>query len=251
MTESYVSIDLETTGLNPKTDSIIEIGAVKVEEGVETDTFGTFVKPCRHIPKGITELTGIRPEDIQNAPNPEEVLPRFFAFIGELPILGHSILFDYSFLKRAAVNQRLPFEKMGIDTLRIARRYLPHLESRSLPFLCEYYGIAHQAHRAQEDAEAAHRLYRRLAAQFLTQEEAVQGKNFDPFRLVYKVKREGPATSHQKERLYQLIEWHKLEIDYDVERLTRNQASRCMDLILAKYGRYADAKRSESIQPPL
>lgn len=250
MTASYVAIDLETTGLDPKTDSIIEIGAVKIEDGVETDAYAAFVRPARQIPERIMELTGIGMEDVRNAPQPEEVIPELLSFIGELPILGHRVLFDYSFLKRAAVNQKLSFEKTGIDTLRIARRYLPQLESRSLASLCAYYEIAHQAHRAQADAAAAHQVYQRLAGEFLAQDEASDTHSFEPYRLEYKVKRESPASAHQKERLYQLLERHKLEIDYDVERLTRNQASRITDRILAKYGRFGEQKQSGAKKLP-
>lgn len=250
MTTSYVSIDLETTGLDPKADSIIEIGAVKIEAGAVADTYSTFVKPHRQISEYITELTGIRQEDMKDAPKQEKVIPELVDFIGELPILGHSVLFDYSFLKRAAVNQKLNFEKLGIDTLRIARRYLPQIESRSLPFLCKYYGIAHKAHRAGEDAMATHLLYCRLAEEFLEQDKASEIHSFEPYRLVYKVKRESPATAHQKERLYQLIAWHKLETEYDIECITRNQASRYTDQILARYGRCGSERQSAEPEQP-
>ena len=123
------------------------------------------------------------------------------------------------------------FEKQGIDTLKIARRYLPELESKRLGFLCEYFGIELDAHKAQSDAEAAARLYFELAQRF-------GGKDgFMPAALVYKVKKESPITKQQRERLYKLIEMHKMEVDYDIDKLTRNEASRITDKILAYYGR--------------
>lgn len=97
MYDTYVSIDLETTGLNPKRDRIIEIGAIRVEQGQIAEEFSTFVDPGRKLEERITELTGIRDEDLADAPQLDEVFPKLLKFMGELPLLGHSILFDYSF----------------------------------------------------------------------------------------------------------------------------------------------------------
>ena len=227
----FTVVDLETTGLNPKTDKIIEIGAVKVKDGMIRGNFQCYVNPGRKLEERIIELTGICDEDIIEAKSIEEVLPELFAFIGEDILVGHRILFDYSFLKKAAVNQKLSFEKQGIDTLKIARKFLPDLESRRLPFLCEYYGIALKAHRAMHDALATAELYLKLAKEF-SDEEA-----FKPLPLIYKAKKEGPVTPRQKEQLYKLIEKHKLTVDYEVDKLTKNEASRQIDKILFRYGR--------------
>lgn len=229
MMQSYICIDLETTGLNPKTDKIIEIGAVKVTDGKCTDTFSTFVNPGRKLDERIVELTGIRDEDLREAPYIETVLPKLLDFMGELPLLGHSILFDFSFLKRAAVNQKLTFEREAVDTLRIARRYLTELEHRSLDYLCEYYGIPHRAHRALADAEATVLLYEKLTELFYLKEEGL----FEPKRLNYAVKKDNPATKAQKIKLYRLLEQHNITLDVDVERLTRSEVSRYTDKILS------------------
>lgn len=229
MINSYVCIDLETTGLNPKLDKIIEIGAVKVIEGKRTDTFSTYVNPGRKLEERIIELTGITQQQVDTAEDIAQVLPRFLEFLEDLPLVGHRILFDYSFLKKAAVNQKFIFEKNGIDTLRIARCFLPGLEHRTLEYLCEYYQIPHHAHRALKDAEATARLYELLAEQFLNKDT----KLFEAQPLHYAVKKDTPATKAQKERLYRLIEQRKLEVDYDVEKLTRSEASRYTDIILA------------------
>ena len=141
MINDYTVIDLETTGLNPKLDKIIEIGGVKVREGSVVEEFNTFVNPGRKLSERIIDLTGITDEEVEKAPYIEEILPEFLAFIGEDILLGHNLIFDYSFVKKAVVNQKLTFEKMGIDTLRIARRFLTDLESRNLGFLCNHYGI--------------------------------------------------------------------------------------------------------------
>lgn len=107
MYDTYVSIDLETTGLNPKRDRIIEIGAIRVEQGQIVEEFSTFVDPGRKLEERITELTGIRDEDLADAPQLDEVFPQLLEFMGELPLLGHSILFDYSFLKKRQWTGRL------------------------------------------------------------------------------------------------------------------------------------------------
>lgn len=233
MINSYVCIDLETTGLNPKTDRIIEIGAVKVVEGRIADTFSTYVNPGRKLEERIVELTGIAQEQVDDAPEIIQVLPGLVAFLEDYPLLGHRILFDYSFLKKAAVNQKISFEKQGIDTLRIARCFLPELEKRSLEFLCKHYEIPHHAHRALADAEATSVLYQKLAEQFYEKDS----KPFEPVTLNYNAKKETPITKPQKERLYRLIAQHNLTVDYDVEKLTRSEASRYTDKIYEKYGR--------------
>lgn len=239
MTDSFVCIDLETTGLDPKRDRIIEIGAVKVEQGKVTGEWETFVDPERKLEERIVELTGIRDEQLAGAGKIAEILPELFAFLGNHVLLGHSVLFDFAFLKKAAVNERLAFERMGIDTLKIARKYLKELESRSLEFLCRYYDIPHKAHRALEDARATVLLYRKLSEEFYEKEEEEAGEKslFCPKPLLYQVKRDTPITIPQKEQLYKLLDKHKLIVDYEVESLTRSEASRKIDRILAEYGR--------------
>ena len=238
MTDSYVCIDLETTGLNPKTDKIIEIGIVKVEENRIVKEWETLVNPDRKLEERIIELTGIRDEQLSSAPSIDEVLPQLLDIAGDSVLLGHSVLFDYSFVKKAAANRRLSFERTGIDTLKIARKYLADLESRSLPCLCRHYGIRHSAHRALHDAEATVELYQKLAEQFYDREEAEGDKSlFRPKKLCYQVKRDTPITIPQKEQLYKLVDRHKLIIDYDIEKLTRSEASRQIDRLLAEYGR--------------
>lgn len=233
MMRSYVSIDLETTGLNPKTDKIIEIGAVRVIDGERREKFASLVNPGRRLEPRIVELTGLTDGELEGAPYIEEVLPAALAFMGELPLLGHSVLFDFSFLKKAAVNCRLEFEGEAVDTLKIARKYLADLEHRSLDYLCGHYGIPHQAHRALADAEATVLLYECLAGQFYSEGEAL----FRPQPLNFKVKRDAPAAKSQKEKLYRLTKQHKITLGLEIEKLTKSEASRCIDKILAQYGR--------------
>lgn len=233
MIDSYVCLDLETTGLDPKKDKIIEIGAVRVKDGEIDAMLETFINPGRALDERITELTGIVDEQLGDAPDISEMLPELLDFIGEDVLLGHSVLFDYSFVKRAAVNEKLTFEKNGIDTLKLARKFLPDLESRSLEFLCRHFGIEHSAHRAIADAKATSVLYKRLAELFYNGHEA----DFKPVPLKYNVKRETPVTIPQKNQLYKLLDRHKLKVDYNVEKLTRSEASRIIAQLLAEYGR--------------
>ena len=148
--------------------------------------------------------------------------------------MGHNLIFDYSFLKHQAADQKIPFEKNGIDTLKIARILLPDLESRSLTNLCGYFQIdrAH-AHRAYHDALATHELYRHL----VRIAEEGQERIFQPKQLQYKVKRRGPITPAQKAYLNDLVKYHKIELDVSIDSLTKNEASRKIDTIIARYGR--------------
>lgn len=234
MADSYVALDLEMTGLKPKEDRIIEIGAVKVIDGEATDSFSTLINPRMELSERITGITGIRQQELESAPEIEDMLEPLSEFIGELPLLGHRILFDYSFLKRAMVNHKLSFEKSGIDTLALSRKYLPELPSKRLKDMCLHYRIPQQAHRAMEDARAAHLLYGKIKEQFLSKDNRL---DFEPKQLLYKVKKEAPASEKQKKRLSELIEKHKLVLDVEIQSMTKNEVSRLTDRILAKYGR--------------
>lgn len=237
MINNYVSIDLETTGLDPKKDKIIEIGAVKVLNGIVIDTLETFVNPSRRLEERITQITGITNEDLKHAMEPEVAIPQLISFIGDNILLGHSVLFDYSFIKRAAVNLGYPFEKKAIDTLKISRKFLNALDSRKLGALCTHYNINLNAHRALADATATHELFKRLVTDF---SQDVTGKvhgEFEPIPLFYKVKKEGPITIPQKERLLRLLDKHKIIVDWDINKMTKNEASRYTDQLLFRYGK--------------
>ena len=130
--DTYVCIDLETTGLNPKIDKIIEIGAIRVVDKKPADTFSSFINPARKLDEKIVNLTKITDNDWEGAPFIGDVISDVLEFIGDLPLLGHNVLFDYSFLKKAAVDVKIPFVKSGIDTLKIARKYLPSLSIKTL-----------------------------------------------------------------------------------------------------------------------
>ncbi len=235
MINSYTALDLETTGLQPKQDRIIEIGAIKIIEGQEAGSFHSFLYPGRKLSDHITSLTGITDDMLKDAPEPETVIPRLLDFIGEDVLLGHRVLFDYSFVKRAAVNLGYSFEKNGIDTLKLSRKLLPELESRRLGSLCRYFGIPEGGHRALEDARAASCLYQKLTERFLDPLE--NAGDFQPAPLIYRTKKETPVTKSQKERLGRLLVQHGLTLQEDIRSLTRNEADRIIDRILAVHGR--------------
>ncbi|MDO4343622.1 MAG: exonuclease domain-containing protein [Eubacteriales bacterium] len=240
MIREYTALDLETTGLSASRDRILEIGALRVQDGVVTDTYHTLVDCQMKIPWQITRLTGITEEMMEaarekgEAPKACQAVEELLDFCGQRPVLGHNILFDYSFIKHQAVNQGEKFEVLGIDTLKIARRFLAQLPSRSLESLCGYYRIEQrQSHRAVDDAYAAHLLYEKLAKDF----EEADEKAFLPKPLVYQAKKQGPATKFQKAYLIDLVKYHRIELDVDIESLTKNEASRLIDRLLTTHGR--------------
>ena len=244
---NYVALDIETTGLNPRYDKIIEIGAVRVRDGKAEDTFSSFVNPAKSLPTRIIELTGIQDADVCKAPYIDEVLDAFLTFAGDDVLLGHNLIFDYSFVKKAAVNCKKSYERTGIDTLKIAKCFLGDLESRSLGFLCEYFQIALDEHRALNDAIAAHTLYQILAQKYGN----VETKPFQPRQLVYNVRKENPITPKQLELLLKLIVQYHLQREgyllspvvnvtedtIDLQKLSKNEASRLIDKLLSNFRR--------------
>ncbi len=232
MQSDYTVLDLETTGLDPKKEKIIEIGAVRVRDGIVAATYEQMVQPGRELSERVTAITGITQEMLADAPYIEEVLPEFLEFLGEDVLIGHRVLFDYSFVKKAAVNAKYAFEKQGIDTLKLSRVCLPELPGKKLTDMCAHYGIVYRAHRASEDALATHELYQKLCTEFAYAREK------EPEVLHYEVKKEGPITPAQKERLKRMEAFYQVTLPYEIEKLTKNEASRMMDQLIAKFGRF-------------
>ena len=272
MEQSYVAVDLETTGLEAKRDKIIEIGAIHVVNGREIAAFHSMVNPHRRLKEQITELTGITDDMVENAPDIGDIIEEFAEFCEQAPLLGHRIMFDYSFLKRAAVNHGIPFEKNGIDTLKLCRHFLPEDQPKNLSAACEFFGIRRKkAHRALEDARDSHYLYQRLAECLLTKDcplfleigtgsgkikeedledvsEICLGNKevkevFMAKPMIYKVKKEQPATKKQKEDLRYLLKYHKIDVPVEIDHLSRNEVSRLQDQIIFHYGRIQEINR--------
>ncbi|MCD8110400.1 MAG: 3'-5' exonuclease [Clostridiales bacterium] len=232
--DSFVAVDLEMTGLKVKSDRILEIGAVKAENGRMEETFQIFVNPHRSLDETIIRLTGITDEMVSSAPDPEEAIGTFLSFAGDLPLLGHNLMFDYSFLKQAAVNCGYLFERKGVDTLKIARKVLEEPESKSLDSLCAFFHIQRdRCHRAFDDAEAACRLFFLLKERYGQTEPEL----FVPQPLMFRVKKQGKITPAQKRDLNHLFIYHRIENHVDVENMTRSEASRMINEIYVKYGR--------------
>lgn len=125
-----------------------------------------FSQPYQQLRPETVELTGIRDEMLTDAPGISRVIGNA-ELCGDLPVLGHKILFDYSFLKKAAVNEGMEFEKQGIDTLKLCRKFMPAVEKKNLSSACAYYSVdLTGAHRASHDALATHELYQRLTAAY-------------------------------------------------------------------------------------
>lgn len=234
MLKTYVAFDLETTGLTPETDQIIEIGAVKVRDGKVVDRFMEFVRPDIEIPQKITEITGITNEMVADARETKEIITDFLTFCEDDVLIGHNVMFDYKFCKTYAQKYGYSFEKKGIDTLKIARKVHKEFESKCLSALCEHYHIVNSAaHRAYHDALATAKVYQCLAHYY----EAGDEKLFMPAPLMYRQKKVQPATKKQLEFLKALCEQHKEPLDKQIEELTRSEASRWIDIILSKHGK--------------
>ena len=229
MLKSYIAFDVETTGLNPLEDEILEIGALKVREGRVAERFMEFIRPTLSVPPAITALTGITDEMVAGARSIRQVVADFLDFCGDDILIGHNVSFDYSFMKCSAAADGLPFEKMGIDTLKIAQKVHRDLESKSLGSLCDYYHIENRsAHRAYHDALATAKLYQTLAHYFETDDP----KLFKPVQLTYKIRKPQPATQKQLALLENLVRKKRIKPDWDTRTLTKSEASRIIDKLL-------------------
>lgn len=235
---SFIVLDIETTGINPMEAKITEIGAIKVKNDHIVEEFNVLIDPQTPIPENIVALTGITNEMVEGCPSIEEVLPEFLSFVGDerLPIMGHNIMFDYSFLKYNATLLGYKFEKEGIDTLKIAKMTLSDLESRSLENLCYYFQLVHtRAHRALDDTKATYELYKKLYGMYGMTHEGI----FEPKPLQWRPKKKSPMTEKQRKYLEALLKKHKLSLEVQIDQLSKSEASKKIDEINFKYGRRA------------
>lgn len=151
-----VAVDIETTGLNPEEDAIIEIGAVKFNGRRVEDEWSTLVNPRRPIPGFITQLTGISNPMVRNAPYLVDVMADMIAFIGEAPVVGHNISFDLSFLQQAGALR----QNIDIDTYELAAVLMPTASRYNLSALAQQLNILLPAtHRALDDARVTHAVF--------------------------------------------------------------------------------------------
>ena len=158
--DSYVVFDLETTGFSPNTCKIIEIGAVKVENGVITERFSEFVNPQVPIPFKIEELTGIRDDMVMGAETIEEILPRFMEFCEGCVMIAHNAEFDMSFIRKNCMDLDIPCNHTVGDTVAMARILLPALHRFKLDTVAKALKISlENHHRAVDDAECTAHIF--------------------------------------------------------------------------------------------
>ena len=161
-TPDYVIFDLETTGISPNYDEVIEISALKVKGGEVVDEFNTLVNPGRKIPFGATKVNGITNAMVAEAPAFSHVLAEFLDFAEGLVLVGHNIArFDMKFIWRDAEQYfgEIP-QNNYVDTLQVARKHLPKMEHHRLVDLAEHYGISSEgAHRALNDCYMNQKVY--------------------------------------------------------------------------------------------
>jgi len=150
----FISLDLETTGLNISKDEIIEISAIHFRDGEVFDEFTTLIKPSVNIPKKITEITGITDSLVSDSPSIDSVFDKFLNFIDDSIIVAHNIDFDIGFIKKYAANNEKTINiKASCDTLLLSRSFLFFLDKFNLEYLSSEFGFNHKnAHRARIDA---------------------------------------------------------------------------------------------------
>lgn len=163
--KEFVVYDLETTGLNQATDKIIEIGAVKVKDGVITECFSSLVDPQCLIPPKTTEINGITDADVKGKPIISEVMPDFFKFChGTIMVGQNSMQFDWPFLRAKAEPMNIYFDCEQLDIMLLAQRYYPEFSKYNLDFLTKKFGVVNEkAHRALSDAIATAKVFMKIA----------------------------------------------------------------------------------------
>lgn len=163
---SFTVLDLETTGGSPVADRILEVGAVRIEEGGLGECFATLVNPGVPIPAFISSMTGIRPEMVSAAPAFAAVGESIATFIGDSVLVAHNLPFDRGFLNQElARNCGFVLTNPSLCTVRLARKLLPHLPDRRLDTLADHFGFAFsRRHRALGDAEVTARLVLKFIA---------------------------------------------------------------------------------------
>lgn len=199
---TFIVFDLETTGLNPASEEITEIAAVRVVEGEIRDAFQTYVNPHKPIPAEITELTGISDETVADAPDLDKAVPEFLAWAGEgqYPLVAHNAGFDMGFLRTACQRLGIEREFTSIDTLEMSRLMLPHMHKFKLNILAKELQVGpFEHHRASEDAAVLGRIYVKLLKRLKDEMHAVTTADINPVLA---------ATTDRKNKLKNLPRYH-------------------------------------------
>lgn len=178
--EDYVVFDLETTGVSPYNDEVIEISAVKARKGKVVEEFSELVNPKRTIPFAASRVNHITDDMVSDAPFFDEVLRHFLEFVGEDVLVGHNIQsFDMKFIYRDCERY---FHQLitndYVDTLILAKRCFPEWRHRRLGDLADYYGISTQgAHRALADCRMNQRVFELLGKEMNTEKKKTLDSN--------------------------------------------------------------------------
>ena len=228
---TFICFDIETTGLSAARDKITEIGAVKVENGVITDTFSTFANPEMPIPQKITQLTGITDDMVKNAPSQSEAVGAFLEFAGDNVLVAHNAPFDTSFIAKACEDMGREYNYTSIDTVAISRAILTDIKNCKLDTVAKFLRLGDfNHHRATDDAEMLARIFINLC-QRLTDDYGITKTNDINTKIAGGDFKKLP-TYHQiilvknktgLKNLYRLISYSHLNYFYKKPRIPKSE----------------------------
>lgn len=161
---NFIAFDLETTGIQPKTDAIVEIGAVRFANGEPGEAFSTLINPGRPIPPGASAVNGITDDMVADQPDVQTVLGDLADFCGDLPLVAHNAPFDFKFLLRAVDAHRARAPKgVVLDSCALSRVVFPGMINYKLGTLVAHFGFpSGEFHRAEVDSVYCGRLFARI-----------------------------------------------------------------------------------------
>lgn len=228
---TFICFDIETTGLSAARDKITEIGAVKVENGVITDTFSTFANPEMPIPQKITQLTGITDDMVKDAPSQSEAVGAFLEFAGDNVLVAHNAPFDTSFIAKACEDMGREYNYTSIDTIAISRAILTDIKNCKLDTVAKFLRLGDfNHHRATDDAEMLARIFINLC-QRLTDDYGITKTNDINTKIAGGDFKKLP-TYHQiilvknktgLKNLYRLISYSHLNYFYKKPRIPKSE----------------------------
>lgn len=228
---TFICFDIETTGLSAARDKITEIGAVKVENGVITDTFSTFANPEMPIPQKITQLTGITDDMVKDAPSQSEAVGAFLEFAGDDVLVAHNAPFDTSFIAKACEDMGREYNYTSIDTVAISRAILTDIKNCKLDTVAKFLRLGDfNHHRATDDAEMLARIFINLC-QRLTDDYGITKTNDINTKIAGGDFKKLP-TYHQiilvknktgLKNLYRLISYSHLNYFYKKPRIPKSE----------------------------
>ncbi len=163
LNQPFIVFDIETTGFSPEHDRIIEIGAVKVENGMIQETFSELINPEMNISPKIVELTGITNDMVKDKPTIDIVLPKFIEFINDAALVAHNAIFDVPFIKNKQKKLGIDKDYTVLDTLTMSRLLLKDIKRFNLKRISRYLNVSlENHHRAVDDATATAHIFVKL-----------------------------------------------------------------------------------------